>query len=238
MHARYFSAHLGRFHSVDIAGGVPVLPQSWNRYSYVLGNPTKYVDPRGEFGELAALALSDYLKCLESGECANEVINVTDQFDPLTGVQGLGSLLAGRLSLNSLGGGDRLPGLNTGGPDPFKLNPYERVVSGLDIDGLEFGRCIEQNRFDLGKALTAFDVANPIANKLVGSTGRMGFGGLGPHPTTWQHKLGARLSKAYRNPVFGRVGKFAGRASIYATLIEGGFDIGVIGACAVVTGDN
>lgn len=57
MHARYFSAHLGRFHSVDALGGVAELPQSWNRYGYLLGNPVKYIDPRGEFAELAGQVL-------------------------------------------------------------------------------------------------------------------------------------------------------------------------------------
>lgn len=47
MHARYFSAHLGTFHSVDTVGGASDLPQSWNRYAYVLGNPLQYVDPFG-----------------------------------------------------------------------------------------------------------------------------------------------------------------------------------------------
>jgi hypothetical protein len=239
MHARYFSMHLGRFHSVDAVGGVSELPQSWNRYSYVLGNPVKYIDPRGEFAELGLQALSDYFKCLESGECANEVIDVTDQFDPLTGVIGHGDLLAGSAFMLGLsGGGGRLPGLNAGGQDPFRLNLYERVVSGLEVDGLEFGRCIEQNRFDLGKAVTAFDVGNPIANRLAGSTGRMGFGGLGPHATTWQHKVGANLSRTFKNPAFSRVGKFAGRAALVPTVFEGFYDIGTIGRCAVVTGGN
>ena len=49
MHARYFSAHVGRFLSPDLLTGSPRVPQSWNRYSYVLGNPMKYVDPYGLF---------------------------------------------------------------------------------------------------------------------------------------------------------------------------------------------
>ena len=49
MHARYFSAHLGRFMSVDPAKSAQRnWPQSWNRYSYTFGNPLKYVDPDGE----------------------------------------------------------------------------------------------------------------------------------------------------------------------------------------------
>jgi RHS repeat-associated protein len=50
MHARYFSAHLGRFFSPD---KVPVIrkamksPQRWNLYTYVASNPLKYIDPSG-----------------------------------------------------------------------------------------------------------------------------------------------------------------------------------------------
>lgn len=51
MHARYMGPVIGRFLSVD-----PVLndkralflPQAWNRYSYVQGNPLRAVDPKGE----------------------------------------------------------------------------------------------------------------------------------------------------------------------------------------------
>lgn len=52
MHARYFSAEVGSFHSVDPVGGAPGWPQSWNRYCYVLANPMKYTDPYGLFWEV------------------------------------------------------------------------------------------------------------------------------------------------------------------------------------------
>src|SRR5258708_7753540 len=70
MHARYYSATLGRFLSVD-----PVLdqklalanPQAWNRYSYALEDPLRYIDPDGRFINLVfmrdALAATDaYIK--------------------------------------------------------------------------------------------------------------------------------------------------------------------------------
>ena len=47
MHARFHSPVTGRFLSADPIGGSPWLGQSWNRYSYVLGNPLKYTDPFG-----------------------------------------------------------------------------------------------------------------------------------------------------------------------------------------------
>jgi RHS repeat-associated protein len=47
MHARYYGPQLGRFLSADIVEGKLHAPQSWNRYSYVMGNPLNYVDPNG-----------------------------------------------------------------------------------------------------------------------------------------------------------------------------------------------
>jgi len=50
MHARYFSAHLGRFMSPEPAKiAWRGLPQSWNRYSYVMGRPVIATDPDGRF---------------------------------------------------------------------------------------------------------------------------------------------------------------------------------------------
>ncbi len=240
MHARYYSPLVGRFLSVDVLGGVPGLPpQSWDRYSYVLGNPVKYIDPTGEYpSDIIGQIGQDYLQCLINGGC--EYIQVNDQargFNPFTGVQGLGDLITGRLSFNmNVSGLPRRNGLDTG-RNEFRLNFIERGLSTLPIKGTQFGMCVEKNRFDFG-AITAFSIGNPLLNKLAGSTGRMGFGGLGPHPTTWEHKLGARLARTFDNPAFSRVGKFAGRAALGVTVFEGFYDIGTIGRCAVVTGGN
>ncbi|MGH2628036.1 MAG: RHS repeat-associated core domain-containing protein, partial [Anaerolineales bacterium] len=50
MHARFCSPLTGRFLSVDRSGASPdpARPQSWNRYTYSLNNPLKYVDPDGQ----------------------------------------------------------------------------------------------------------------------------------------------------------------------------------------------
>ena len=47
--ARYLSPAQGRFASPDplLASGRTTRPQSWNRYTYVLNNPLKFVDPNG-----------------------------------------------------------------------------------------------------------------------------------------------------------------------------------------------
>jgi RHS repeat-associated protein len=48
--ARYYSGAQGRFTSVDplLASAEGALPQSWNRYVYVLNNPLRLVDPDGQ----------------------------------------------------------------------------------------------------------------------------------------------------------------------------------------------
>jgi RHS repeat-associated protein len=51
MHARYYRAGVGRFLSVDpvTEDGLDVRePQRWNRYSYAMNNPQRYVDPDGK----------------------------------------------------------------------------------------------------------------------------------------------------------------------------------------------
>lgn len=47
--ARYYASTQGRFTSPDqlMASAYVGNPQSWNRYTYALNNPLKYVDPDG-----------------------------------------------------------------------------------------------------------------------------------------------------------------------------------------------
>ena len=48
-HARYYNSIEGRFATVDplIASALSTAPQTWNRYSYGLNNPLRYIDPSG-----------------------------------------------------------------------------------------------------------------------------------------------------------------------------------------------
>ena len=48
--ARYYASMQGRFTSLDptLESAKLELPQSWNRYTYVLNNPLYYIDPDGE----------------------------------------------------------------------------------------------------------------------------------------------------------------------------------------------
>lgn len=61
MHARYYDPNLGRFLSVDPSWGSAQLqvPQSWNRYAYVMNNPLRYIDPTGREPECIVIKLED-----------------------------------------------------------------------------------------------------------------------------------------------------------------------------------
>jgi RHS repeat-associated protein len=92
MHARYYNMHVGRFTSVDPIGGNPRAPQSWNRYAYVLGNPLKFIDPRG-------LAEVDFCK-KTSCHGSITVTGARPSADPLVALNGLNSLASGRAALD------------------------------------------------------------------------------------------------------------------------------------------
>ena len=63
---------------------------------------------------------------------------------------------------------------------------------------------------------------NALGNLATGGTGRVGIGGMAPHPTSWQHKL------------FGKWGgRFLGRAAIVLTVAEGFWDLGLLGGCGI-----
>lgn len=75
--ARYFSGAQGRFTGADPAnaGADAENPQSWNGYSYTLGNPLRYVDPSGESATLiggvagaVAGALGEGIRAALAGE--------------------------------------------------------------------------------------------------------------------------------------------------------------------------
>jgi len=55
MHARYYTASMGRFLSVDplLPKGAMQSPQMWNRYSYVANNPMNRTDPDGKLLQIA-----------------------------------------------------------------------------------------------------------------------------------------------------------------------------------------
>lgn len=109
MHARHFSPLTGRFLSTDPIEGIPYMPQSWNRYQYVMGRTMTFTDPQGLFftGRVfPPVGMTVY----DIGY--GDTITVTTTAwngtttNPFTGVWGLGSLMSGSSFFHSLGLGD------------------------------------------------------------------------------------------------------------------------------------
>jgi RHS repeat-associated protein len=89
--ARYFSNTQGRFTSVDPLqeSAKPEIPQSWNRYAYVLNNPLVFIDPTGLLWIASGDAANPYRwvdECPQGGTCYQNVAAAVD-----TGVAVYGS---------------------------------------------------------------------------------------------------------------------------------------------------
>jgi RHS repeat-associated protein len=77
MQARYYASMMGRFTSPDplLNSGRPTNPASWNRYSYSLNNPLRFLDPSGLY-EYDANATSKQKKRFEEQlNAANKNVN-------------------------------------------------------------------------------------------------------------------------------------------------------------------
>jgi RHS repeat-associated protein len=97
---RYFSSKQGRFMTADLLGGDNTIPQSMNRYSYVLGDPINLFDPAGLCGVVTVTTIEYDLDKKEKSRHTT----VTDE----------GSCLGGGVGTVG-GGGGGLPGPPQGG---------------------------------------------------------------------------------------------------------------------------
>ena len=66
-----------RFLSPDIIIGNPNNPQSWNRYSYCLNNPVKYVDPDGLEVAFALKGTPGYMNQANRDKLRTELSQIT-----------------------------------------------------------------------------------------------------------------------------------------------------------------
>ncbi|HEX2162490.1 MAG TPA: RHS repeat-associated core domain-containing protein, partial [Thermoanaerobaculia bacterium] len=129
MHARWYNPQVGRFLSVDPIGGNTHLPQSWNRFTYGLNNPVRYIDPTG---------------MLWTGFSAARMVQSIKFQDEITVIGSLGSASSGSggdgpLDLDQAAFGNFLFGHHAGGaafarrrtgPDT-SLSLSERILSSL-----------------------------------------------------------------------------------------------------------
>jgi RHS repeat-associated protein len=83
--ARYYDPAMGRFISADPVDGDLTNPQSFNKYSYVLNNPLKYVDPTGNwsmeaFGQFLEDLGSAFLSTLDMIPITGDISDVYVSF--------------------------------------------------------------------------------------------------------------------------------------------------------------
>ncbi len=92
MHARFRSPLTARFLSVDpvLTGRAMKRPQAWNRYTYVIGNPLKYIDPYGELW----FKIDDKWTYLKGVDVIEEVTVGSDGSFSSKQVQGKGTFAA------------------------------------------------------------------------------------------------------------------------------------------------
>jgi len=175
MHARYFSPHLGRFFSVDPAGGVASAPQSWNRYAYTLGNPLKHTDPQG----LAAIDSCSNSGSDEerAGSCEGTIDVIGEDpdgdYDPLTGYSGYVDLVSGSASMLQLSSG--LPGSSGAArfnsmarlPESMQGMAFREALN-FAVDTWGRGQCAsDPNCIMLAQASTALE--NPLLQTIQGA---------------------------------------------------------------------
>jgi RHS repeat-associated protein len=104
--ARYYNPAIGRFMSIDPAGGNTGDPQTWNRYVYCENNPYRYLDPNGRWNaDVHFIKTQEWAKAyftLGSARILAEACNDVD------------GLFSGTSYLPGLLGGDQSYHFNTG----------------------------------------------------------------------------------------------------------------------------
>lgn len=105
-------------------------------------------------------------------------------------------------------------------------------INNIDPFGLDFSDCWSKCMDDTAPppALSAAALANAAANAVCGRTPRGGIG-TGPHPTSWQHRLGSRLGT-----LGSRIGKAVGRGGVGGTIALGAADLRRMAGCALSCG--
>jgi len=139
MHARHYSALTARFLSTDPVDAVPYLPQTWNRYQYVMGRAMTFTDPHGLFG-IGRYFPPVGMTIFDIG--FGDTITVTTTAwrgtttNPFTGMWGLGSLMSGSSWFHNLGGLGDLALLDRGDFSWSRAGSLSGQGLGAYVDGL------------------------------------------------------------------------------------------------------
>lgn len=97
----------------------------------------------------------------------------------------------------------------------------------------EFAACVEKYSFSNSNlGLSGMHLVNFGLNVPWGRTPRSG-AGMARHETSWQHRVGSWLSRRLGSKWQGIFGKASGKALVYTTVFQGGWEFGNMMDCAV-----
>jgi RHS repeat-associated protein len=186
MHARYYSPYANRFLSVDPGKADAGVPQSWNRYAYVLGNPLKYTDPEGEvvcLGGLTADQQDQLLTDLNQytgnsygvDKNGNLILVSVGDNSSRTATGFLGGLIGaeavfgvtateGRNRWNDETGNVELNFNSFAGADYGRVNPASFSLGSTLVHELFHGATGAQDEARPGVYTTGFDWTGPVVN--------------------------------------------------------------------------
>ena len=202
MHARYYSPTFGRFLSVDpeMESAYAEIPQSWNRYVYVMDNPLKYIDLTGR--EITCVTVkddkgNDQQICSESVDVQGNEPKVSEVTPVLTARDFQQTDLSGLLR---------------------KRDERERVRN--EREEQRVSNCYDQNRFS---SLFGNGVAGDVVGFLeVGSEISLAGDMVATGYKATQASLGDQAYGSAMNWAFRRIGNAAGNPALKKSLTKFG----------------
>ncbi|MEK6843731.1 MAG: RHS repeat-associated core domain-containing protein, partial [Candidatus Micrarchaeota archaeon] len=192
--ARYYNPGIGRFVQADSMISNPYDPQSLNRYSYVLNNPYKFVDKKGNFAIVPALLIAG--SALAGGYLAYQSTYAATGNSNAALLAGVIGGVASGASAAVVIGGSVVGAVGAGGSAALRYMGFEATLTaGAELFGLgassEFAiQNIEGKSVDYGK------VGIAGSSNLISS---MFFGKL-PLPLTLARPLGSYFPSTLKTP--------------------------------------
>ena len=154
MHARYYSPHLSRFIAVDPVLGDAAVPQSWNRYTYALNNPEKYIDLTGLTVQFSNFSEEEQQKILmDLKSITGNTYGLDEGGNLFLSEAGEGSSATATQFLDGLiGDAKTYSVVPTAGGNQYDRRTEEVKINPSSFDDADYGR-VDSSTLNLGSSL-------------------------------------------------------------------------------------